>query len=728
MEAETYTHAGQSPALTDWKNEPKVMDLQEDLAMAKPSHDLHVSRVRHWLSVRDAKRAKETKENKTNRSKMQPKLVRRQNEWRYAALSEPFLSSPDNFTVAPVSFEDGKGAEQNAAVLNWQFRTKLSMVKFIDSYVRATVDEGTSFVRVGWNRQTTKVKEEVGVWTYYGVTTPEQMQMLEHAMQIKAENPQGYEELPEGLRKSAEYSMETKQPAWAEQTGTTLVEVEKVVKNHPTLEVVHFENIFLDPNCEDDVDKAGFYIISFITSKGELQTDGRYKNLDHVNWNSAGPLNNADHVTASMDQAAQYKDTLRKKVVAYEYWGFRDVNGTGQLTPIVATWIGTTMVRMEENPFPDQKLNLVVVPYMPVLRSLMGEPDAELLEDNQAILGAVTRGMIDLMAKSANGQTGFAKGFLDIPNRARYDRGQDYEFNPVGAGPDAAIHQHKYPEIPGSALTMLQLQNQEAEALTGVKAFSGGMSGDGFGEVAAGIRGMLDAASKREMSILRRLREGFESIGRKILMMNQEFLSEEEVIQVTNKEFVKVLRSDLAGEYNLKVDIATPEIDEAKSQDLGFMLQTLGNTVPFDITQTILVQIAKLKRMPELAHTLENYQQQPDPVAEKMRELEIAKLDAEIRRINSQSMLDEAKIQTEMADARAITAKARNIDLNTIEQESGTKHLRDLDKQGEQGRANQKLEVTKRLLAQDEPGKSPKRDDVSAAIGYEQMSNELTSS
>ena len=79
------------------------------------------------------------------------------------------------------------------------------------------------------------------------------------------------------------------------------------------------------------------------------------------------------------------QDDLRRKVVAYEYWGFYDIEGDGVLHPIVATWIGDTMIRLELNPFPDEKLPFVLVPYLPVKRELYGEPDAELLEDNQKI-------------------------------------------------------------------------------------------------------------------------------------------------------------------------------------------------------------------------------------------------------------------------------------------------------------------------------------------------------
>ncbi len=87
---------------------------------------------------------------KKGRSKLVPKLVRKQAEWRYAALSEPFLSTDDLFNTAPATFEDKASAEQNGLVLNYQINCRIDKVKFIDEYVRTAVDEGTVVVRVGW--------------------------------------------------------------------------------------------------------------------------------------------------------------------------------------------------------------------------------------------------------------------------------------------------------------------------------------------------------------------------------------------------------------------------------------------------------------------------------------------------------------------------------------------------------------------------------------------------
>lgn len=707
--------------LTDWTNQPTLMDLKADLEIAIPSHNTNVSRVRNWLKLREGKFTGNVDKNgkrDRNRSSVQPKLVRRQAEWRYPALSEPFLSSDKTFNAAGNTAEDTEVARQNELLLNYQFRTKLNAVSFIDEYVQTAVDEGTVAVRLGWHRETEKVTKEVPVWNYLEIVTEEEMVQLQEAVALKQENPRGFnEQMSEELKAAVEYLEETGVPVVAEMVGTTGVEEERIVKNHPTLDVLHFENLYLDPSCGGDVDKATFAVISFDTSKAELLKDGRYKNLDKVLWSSNTPLANPDHMSTA-DESQQFKDDLRKRVVAYEYWGWYDIRGDEVLRPIVATWIGDTLIRMEENPFPDKKIPLVVVPYLPVRKSTHGEPDAELLEDNQAILGALMRGMIDLMGRSANGQMGMAKGMLDAVNRRRFDTGQNYEFNP-NIHPNNGIKEHVYPEIPNSALTMVGLQNQEAEALTGVKAFSGGLSGEAYGEVAAGIRGILDAASKREMSILRRLAKGMEAIGTKIAAMNAVFLSEEEVVRITNEQYVTIRREDLAGNFDVTVSIATAEVDEQRAQDLGFMLQTLGNNMDPQITMTILAEIAELKRMPKLAHTLRNWTPQPDPFAEQMKQIELETKKLELEELRS-------KVELNLAKARKEMSEADQKDLDFVEQETGTKHARDMDRQGAQARANQDTEIVKSLLQPQREGERP--GNIEAAVGYKEISDMLTNS
>ena len=705
----------QPAKLTDWAKEPSPQLLRQDLEAAKPSHDSQVSKITHWNDLMYVK-GKAKPKKVEGRSSIQPKLIRRQAEWRYAALTEPFLGTQKVFALSPATWEDKDACRQNELLLNWQYRTKMNVVKFIDSYARSTVDDGTCVVQIGWNQETRKSKETVPVYAYYQIAPEDEagLQALSQALQMAQENPTGFlTNAPEEIQRAVEYYNETGIATTAVQEGTEEVVVEKVIDNRPTWDILNPQNFYVDPSCNGDLDKALFAIVSFETNKAEMQKyPARYKNLDKVNWEANTLMTDSEHETKTPSDF-NFTDKLRKKVVAYEYWGFHDIHGDGVMRPIVATWIGDVIVRMEENPFPDGKLPFVLVPYLPVKRELFGEPDAELLEENQQILGAITRGMIDSLGRSANAQQGIAKGMLDPLNRRRYDRGEDYEYNPGVAGPNQGIVEHKYPELPQSALLMLNLQNQEAESLTGVKAFAGGVSGQAYGDVAAGIRGALDAASKREMAILRRLAQGMKEIAMKIIAMNAVFLTEEEVVRVTNDQFVAIRREDLAGNFDLEVDISTAEVDNQKAQDLAFMLQTIGPNSGMDMVKMILSEIARLKRMPDLAHAISNFQPTPDPMEVKLKELEIAKAQAEVQEI-------QARTQEHLAKARQAGSMADKADLDFVEQETGTQHARDLEKQRAQSTGNQDLQITKALTTARKEGE--KEPDLAAAIGFNLLS------
>lgn len=98
-----------------------------------------------------------------------------------------------------------------------------------------------------------------------------------------------------------------------------------------------------------------------------------------------------DYVENKDNDSFNFTDKARKQFVVHCYWGTWDINNKGIAQPIIACWVNDTMIRMDKNPFPDKKHPFVKAVYMPVRGSIYGEPDGELLEDNQKIIGAVTR-------------------------------------------------------------------------------------------------------------------------------------------------------------------------------------------------------------------------------------------------------------------------------------------------------------------------------------------------
>lgn len=696
--------------LVDWPNPPTINDLLHDYDQAKVDAAEQILKIDKWLDLLHVRNGAKFNSGNKNKSSVQPKLIRKQAEWRYCSLSQPFITTQDLFKVSPATWADKKAAEQNQLILNYQFSNSINKVKFIGELVRTLVDEGTVFLRVGWVYEDEPVIKKRPLYRVDPINDSQALEEFSSMAEMAQQEPERFsQEVDPAVQMAIQQFMKTGQAAVYTQVGEEEYEDVNVIRNEPTLEVCDYRNLVCDPTCNGDLSKARFVIYSYETSVGDLRKDARNKNLDHIEIDANSVLNSPDKLVNNSSTFA-FKDNERKKIVCREYWGFWDYDGSGIPKPFVAAWVGKTLIRMDKIPFPDNELPFINIQYMPVRKSLYGEPDSELLADNQAIIGAVTRGMVDIMARSANGQTGILRGALDVTNRRKYDKGADYEFNSIGAHPRDMFYMHTYPEIPNSAQFMLSYHNADAESLTGVKNFSEGISANAFGDVAAGIRGVLDASSKREMDILNRVADGIIQAGKKIIAMNAEFLSDEEVIRITDDEFVTINREELGGKFDLKLSISTAEQDNKKAQDLAFVLQTVTSTMGPDLAKLILADIARLQKMPDLAKKLEEYTPQVDPVQQELAQLEVElkkkqleEIQARIISLTAQAELTTAKTDTEEYVQQDLNASTDLKTLDFVEQESGVKQERELQKQGEQAKANAKLEVVKHQLSKNSP-------------------------
>ena len=696
-------------SLVSWKNPPKLNDLKQNLTDAQSSQKLAVSKIDTWLDNLHVRGKAEVKGDGTS-SKIVPRLIRKQAEWRYAALSEPFLSTEDVFNIKPVTWEDQKAANQNELLLNYQFNCLLGKQTFIDEFVRTAVDEGTVIVRIGWDYQEEVTKVKVPEVEFMG--DPTYAEELQGYMELQQANPSAFARLGEEFKVSIEMSQQYQMPMRPNVVGFKEEERTRIVHNKPSLEVCDYRNVTIDPTCKGDIKKARFVIHSFETNLDTLRKDGKYVNLDRIQIDNANILGAPDHTVNGDTGSFNFVDNPRKKFIVHEYWGHWDIDDNGTTKSIVMAWVGNSVIRIEENPYPDGELPFVTCQYLPVRKSIYGEPDGALLEENQKVAGAVMRGMIDLMGKSANGQTGVRKDMLDATNKKRFMDGKDYEFNP-SVDPRQGVYMHTFGEIPSSAQYMLSVMQMEAESLTGVKAYTDGIASQSLGDVAAGIRGALDAASKRELGILRRISSSMCDIARKIIAMNAMFLSDQEVVRVTNEEFVTIDREDLPGNFDLKVTVSTAEEDNNKAQEISFMLQTMGNTVDMGVTQILLGKLFKLRKMPDVAKMIEEFKPQPDPIAEELKKLELEKAKAIVADEIAQAQLRQAEAQLAMAKVQTELAKAANIQSDTdmrnldfAEQESGVKQERDLQKQGAQAQAQAGMKIIDNQMKSQENDKA----------------------
>ena len=569
------------------------------------------------------------------KSKIVSKDIKKQREWMIPSITDPFLSTSDVIKCNPVTYEDAKAARQNELLLNTQFCRKFNRYNFIMKATKVLVTEGSVVIQTGWDYEEEEVEAEVEV-----------ISVDENGMEFV----------------DTEISMQT-----------------NVIRNQPTAVVCRNEDIFIDPTCMDDMEKCQFVIHRYESSLNALKQDGRYENLDKVEAAQYNLTNDPQYLREDQSYF-EFKDKPRKKFVVHEYWGNYDIDGDGIAEPIVCAWVGNTLIRLESNPYPDKKPPFVIVPFSAVPFHMFGEALAETIGDNQKIKTAITRGMVDNMAKSNNAVVATRKGALDPVNRKKFLKGENFEFN----GTPGDFWQGSYNQLPSSAFDMLNLQNNEIESQTGVKSFSGGISGNSLGSTATGARGALDATATRRLNLVRNMSENMiKPIMRKWMAYNAEFLEEEEVIRITNDEYVPIRRDDLAGKIDIDISISTSEDNAAKSQELSFLLQTVGPSEDPSIRREIMAQIMDLMRMPEQAKKIRDYQPPVDPVQQKMQELQIAKLEAEIEKIKADAAnklassveneadRDEKLAQAELkrAQARKLMSEADNLDLDFLKKD-----------------------------------------------------------
>ena len=548
--------------------------------------------------------------------------IKRQDEWQHASVKDPFVSDQDIIKCRPITFEDKAASEQNELVLNYQFTRQFPRYKFMTDVIKLYYSEGTVVVKTSWNYEDTIEKVEMPT---FGIN------------QI------------------------TGQP---EQIGTQLVRKLKILINKPDAEICRLEDIYMDPTAEGDVDKAQFFIHRYESDLSSLRKAKKYKNLKKLAVNMARDEGDFDPTD---DTEFVFEDNARKKIIVHEYWGNYDIKGTGIAVPIVCTWVNDTIIQLEDNPYPDQSMPFLVLANNSIPFKLYGEANAELVGDNQKVTTAIKRGILDNMANSNNAQKGMRTGALDTLNTKRFLNGKNFTFN----GSTADFYEGSYNNIPNSVFQVLEMVNNETESMLGVKDFSA-QGGQSLGNTAKAAGGVLDAVSVRKMDIVRNIAENLiKPLMRKWMEYNSEFLQPEEVIRVTNDEFVPIKRDDLQGSIDISIHVSTAEDNSAKAQELVFMMQTGQQTMDEGETRLIRAEIARLQKMPELAKKIEEYQPQPDPYTEKMKELEVRKMEAEIEERLSRAR--ENAVDMRAKTAKAILDEARARDLN-----SGA-DLKDLD-------------------------------------------------
>jgi hypothetical protein len=210
--------------------------------------------------------------------------------------------------------------------------------------------------------------------------------------------------------------------------------------------------------------------------------------------------------------------------------------------------------------------------------------------------------------------------------------------------------------------------------------FGQGLNSGAYGDVAAGIKPVVDATTQRTMSNVRKFNKPFIEIIKKMAEINRQFITDDKVIALSDNEFKTIRPNDLQSDINIKIEVSTPELDDKTANDLGFLAQTLGESVPMTVKNMILSDIARLKKRPDLAKMLLDVPE-PGPTQQELElhALRVQLLQAQIYNEQTKgtenqadAVLKNAKADTEVAKTEVLYSTKDNQDLDFLQKKDGT--------------------------------------------------------
>jgi len=657
----------------NWEEKLPLKDILSNISSVHTLYTNYVDTIKSYQVAMDADYVIGSGEGK---SKVTPKAIKKLHNYAYSTLSEGLLSDYDIIMASPNGHTDLAESQAQQLLLNHQLNEEMDFESVVDKAARYFEDYGSFYLKLSWNYKERKEKN--------------------HNPTLK--------EIPEGV--PPEQLQQLQQQGLINEDGMLIVdkEVTNVVQDHPVIGIKKYNQIILGPSIDgsNTIDSLQFIADKYYATINSLASSGKYENLDKISdrdMKSDYDINALPDADFELEFEAMMEDNgedLDKKqvnkdkpLVVTDYWTMLPLKENGYPVPVVVTFVAGVVIARDESPFGVD----VGYPYSRGLYSQSleddlydGIPDTPELEEDQKIIGAVTRGMIDIMAKAANGQTGMAQGMLDPAEERKRQIGQDYKFNPA-IDPSRGIVQEKFPELPQSALQMLGMMQGSMESMSGKKMFGEGLNSQAYGDVAAGVKAVTSTTDTRDMASIRKFNKPFVSIIKKMAQLNREFITEDKVIALSDNEFKTIRPNELQSQINIKIQVSTPEMDDKAANDLGFLVQTLGDSVPAKAKNMLLSDIARLKKRPDLAKMLLDLPEPgPTPQEQELHQLNVELLKAQIANEYAQgkeNMADEllknAKADTEIAKTKVLYSTADNQDLDFLHKRDGTSEKRAME-------------------------------------------------
>lgn len=596
---------------------------QANIARSKKAKTDIEAKQRKWKQMYDA----EPQAGISGRSKFVSKDTKKNLHWFIPNAMKPFMSSDDIVEAIPRTADDVKRAASQATLLNFQFSNEFDKYDFLWQSLFVMGSEGTVVARTGWD-----FEEEPEQIPFKGTMQEYQMLLADGAKfvgDIKTEAITVPQQNPNPIMPPIPLRVDVV-------SGT--IEIMKTIKSRPTAAVIRNENFYIDP-AATTIDTAEFTAEDIDMIMSDLRENektaenpkGIYKNIDKITTNAADKNTStlaAERETERRSYGSnddeESTDESMKKVKITEYYGRIDVDQDGIAEHIVISFVGNTVIRLEANPFPDNKPPYVAVPYSPRAFSFWGDAMAAFIEDTQQIKTAIMRTFIDTMAHSTNGVKHTLKGSLDPVNKRKLrisKIGDVIEWN--DANSLGAYRMEAKNDIPQSMMSMFELFTAEGENESGITRYNQGLDARSLNKTATGISAIMNQSQMRIWETTSRFAEEYiKKLFRKWIAYNQAFLTDEVAVRIAGNRFENILPDDIGGNYDLSINVAIAGSSQEKAQNIVQLMQmspqlVQSGIVPPDHLASLLASLEEVWQFKDLSSELRD-------ISEAMKEQRLA--------------------------------------------------------------------------------------------------------
>jgi len=614
-------------------------NIKYDYKMAKNAKTTIDDIISEWNDAYDGK--KYGNEMPT-RSSIVMRDVAKQIEWQKPNLTEPFTAISKPISAIPMNPRSDGPSKIASAYLNHEFTANFDRYKFMNDVTDVFGREGTVWVRTSWD-----FREEDENRILNNVSMEKIVSIPDEPKEITSNKDGTFD---------AVYSRP------------------KIIRNNPSAEVCRNEHVFPDPGA-DSSRHLTFMCYRFEETYSELVEAGVYDDnalerlkskIDREYGDTGlGATRDADLQDYGRDDTFQSKNTNNQRSTIVEYWGYADLDGSGFNKPIVAAWSSKhdILLRLEENPLPGKRIPFHSAPYASKPFSLWGNALAYFISDNQQIRSNIMRGVIDNMSLANNGQKFMQRGALDYINYKRMRNGERYI--QTNLDPNTSITDGGFNQLPQSTFAMMNMIAEETKDLSGINQGQPALDTIAQNKTASGAHTQTTMAQQRMADGVRNLSAMMEGVFSDWLAYAKEFIEPGQMVEMFG-DYKEIQKSDLNGDYNIAIKVSTEMNKQTQISQLNLTLQqaqAIGAGGPPGAINKLIAEMMDLFDKPALAEEYRNFVPQPDPVAQKMQELELAKLDAEIRAINMSSQGD---FMYKQAQTKEKLSKSEGQDMETI--------------------------------------------------------------